>query len=104
MRNLRRSGTTTSITSSIEGDPTPVVPSSFVFTFDPDEGGYCKIWGLRYQIDAGADLGTTYKRFLGKRLVVTVELVDTTGAKASSTRTIRIDDKLLCPDGTTACN
>ena len=45
MRNLRRSGSTTMITSRIEGDPEPVVPSSFVFTFDPDEGAYCKIWG-----------------------------------------------------------
>ena len=105
MRNLRQSGSTTTITSSIEGDPEPVPPISFVFTFDRDEGPYCKVWGLRYQVDAGAgDLRSAYKRFLGKRLSVTVEVADSTGAKASSTRVVQIADKLLCPDGTDACN
>ena len=70
-----------------------------------DEGSYCKLWGLRYQLDSGAaDLGVEYKRFLGKRLEVTVEVIDSTGARAASTKTIQIGDKLLCPDGTTACN
>lgn len=105
MKNLRQSGSTTTITSSIEGDPVPVPPVSFVFSFDRDEGAYCKIWGLRYQVDAGAaDLRTAYKRFLGKRLSVTVEVTDSTGAKASSTRVVQIADKLLCPDGTDTCN
>ncbi len=105
MKNLRQSGSTTTITSSIEGDPEPVPPASFVFSFDRDEGAYCKIWGLRYQLDAGAgDLRTGYKRFLGKRLSVTVEVKDSTGAKASSTRVVQIADKLLCPDGTDSCN
>ena len=105
MKNLRQSGSTTTITSSIEGDPVPVPPASFVFSFDRDEGVYCKIWGLRYQVDAGAtDLRNAYKRFLGKRLSVTVEVTDSTGAKASSTRVVQIADKLLCPDGTDACN
>jgi len=105
MKNLRQAGSTTTITSSIEGDPVPVPPVSFVFSFDRDEGAYCKIWGLRYQVDAGAaDLRTAYKRFLGKRLSVTVEVADSTGAKASSTRVVQIADRLLCPDGTDACN
>jgi hypothetical protein len=104
MRNLRQSGSTTSLTSSIVDDPAPVVPTSYVFTYDRDEGGYCKLSGLRYQLDAGDDFGSTYKRFLGKRLAVTVEVVDSTGARASSTKTVRIADKLLCPDGTDSCN
>lgn len=105
LRNLRQSGSTTTITSSLEGDPEPVPPISFVFTFDRDEGSYCKVWGLRYQVDAGAaDLRNAYKRFLGKRLAVTVEIADSTGARASSTRVVRIADKLLCPDGTDTCN
>jgi hypothetical protein len=105
MKNLRQSGSTTTITSSIEGDPEPVPPVSFVFTYDRDEGSYCKVWGLRYQVDAGAgDLREAYKRFLGKRLSVKVEVLDSTGARASSTRVVQIADKLLCPDGTDACN
>lgn len=105
MKNLRQSGSTTSISATIEGDPEPVPPVSFVFTFDRDEGSYCKVWGLRYQVDAGAsDLRSAYKRFLGKRLAVTVEVLDSTGTKASSTRVVQLADKLLCPDGTDSCN
>jgi hypothetical protein len=105
MRNLRQSGSTTAITSRIVDDPMPVPPMAFVFTFERDEGAYCAIWGLRYQVDANApDLREGYKRFLGKRLEVTVEVRDSTGASARDTRTVQLADKLLCPDGTTACN
>lgn len=105
MKNLRQSGSTTHISSELEGDPTPVAPMAYVFTFDRDEGSYCKLYGLRYQVDSGAtDLSQGYKRFLGKRLKVTVKVSDTTGASAESTRTIQLSDKLLCADGTDNCN
>jgi hypothetical protein len=107
MKNLRQSGSTTTITSRIESDPgaAPPPPASYVFTFDRDEGSYCKLWGLRYQVDVGAsDLAAEYKRFLGKKLAVTVEVADSTGAKASGTKIVQIADKLLCPDGTDKCN
>lgn len=107
MKNLRQSGSRTTLTAKLVDEPAyPIPPAAYVFTFDRDEGDYCKLWGLRFQLDSGAiDLGTTYKRFLGKRLEVTVEVVDSTNARASSTKTIQIADKLLCPDGTTtSCN
>lgn len=105
MKNLRQSGSTTMITSELEGDPAPVPPMAYVFTFDRDEGNYCKLYGLRYQVDSGVtDLSAGYKRFLGKRLKVTVKVSDTTGASAESTRAIQLSDKLLCADGTDRCN
>lgn len=105
MKNLRQSGSTTMITSELEGDSAPVPPMAYVFTFDRDEGNYCKLYGLRYQVDSGVtDLTQGYKRFLGKRLKVTVKVTDTTGASAESTRSIQLSDKLLCPDGTDSCN
>lgn len=105
MKNLRQSGSRTTLTAKLVDDPSAIAPAAYVFTFDRDEGNYCKLWGLRYQLDSGAaDLGVEYKRFLGKRLEVTVEVVDSTGARAASTKTINIGAKLLCPDGTTACN
>jgi hypothetical protein len=88
-------------------DPgSPIMPAAYVFTFDRDEGNYCKLWGLRFQLDSGApDLATGYKRFLGQKVEVTVEVIDSTNAKATSTKTIQLADKLLCPDGTTtSCN
>jgi hypothetical protein len=107
MKNLRQSGSRTTLTAKLVADPTsPIAPAAYVFTFDRDEGNYCKLWGLRFQLDSGAtDLAADYKRFLGKQLEVTVEVTDSTNAKATSTKTILIADKLLCPDGTTtSCN
>lgn len=105
MRNLRQSGTTAMISSKVVGETDAVPPAAFVFTFDRDEGGYCKLYGLRYQLDVGAgDLTKAYKRFLGKTMEITILLTDSTKASATSTRTVKIADKILCPDGTTACN
>lgn len=107
MKNLRQSGSRTTLSAKLVDDPTaPIPPAGYVFTYDRDEGNYCKLWGLRFQLDSGAaDLGGDYKRFLGKKLEVTVEVIDSTNAKATATKTIQISDKLLCPDGTTStCN
>jgi len=107
MRNLRQSGSPTTLTAKLVDDPTsPIAPAAYVFTFDRDEGNYCKLFGLRFQLDSGAtNLAADYKRFLGKKVAVTVEVTDTTKATASATKTILIADKLLCSDGTTTtCN
>ncbi len=57
------------------------------------------------RIDAGAsDTTKEYRRFLGKKLEVTVEVKDSTGASARDTKVVQIADKLLCPDGTDSCN
>jgi hypothetical protein len=106
MRNLRRSGSISSLTARVLDDPSLVVPpAAFVFTFDPDEGGYCKLAGLRYQIDAGAtDLVNAYKPFLGKRIEVTLTVTDSLKESATSTRIIHLGDTLICRDGTDSCN
>ena len=107
MRNLRQSGSPTTLTAKLVDDPTsPIAPAAYVFTFDRDEGNYCKLYGLRFQLDSGAsDLGADYKRFLGKKLEVTASVTDSTKTTASSTKVIQIAPQLLCPDGTTTtCN
>jgi hypothetical protein len=106
MKNLRQSGSTTMITGKLVDQPdVPVPPMAFVFTFDRDEGNYCKLFGLRYQLDSGAsDLANDYKKFLGKKVAVTVTVTDSTKATASSTAIVTIADKLICPDGTDKCN
>ena len=104
MKNLRQSGSVTQITATMPDAPSVVIPpAAYVFTFDPDEGNYCKLWGLRFQLDANAvDLTTSYQQFLGKRLAVTTTITDSTGASGTSTRTIQIGPELLCPDGTSS--
>lgn len=94
MKNLRQAGTVTKI-SAVQPDTGKVIPpSNFAFTFDADEGGYCKLYGLRYQLDNG---GIDYRPFLGKPLDVTTTLVDSNGVTATSTAHIQIAPNLLNP-------
>jgi hypothetical protein len=85
-------------TTRIEGtDPTTGVtipPSAFVFTFAPAEGGFCKLYGLRYQLDNG---GIDYKQFLGKPLDVKVTITDQAGATATATTRIQVAPTLVNP-------
>ena len=92
MRNLKQAGSTTQVTGVQPGTNVAIPPTSFVFTFDPDEGGYCKLFGLRYQLDNG---GIDYKQFLGKPLDVTLEVRDTLGESAKSTAHIMVAPTVL---------
>lgn len=111
MRNLRQSGSTTTVTSTVIDGPMVLAPLAVVFTFDRDEGGFCKVYGLRYQVDVSG-LGPdgqsipapAYRDFLGKTMKVTAEVVDSTGARASASKTVHLAEKILCADGTEACN
>ena len=94
MKNLKQTGTITKISGVQPGTGMVIPPSSFAFTFDKDEGGYCKLYGLRYQLDNG---GIDYKPFLGKPLDVTTTLVDANGVTATSTAHIQVAPTLLNP-------
>jgi len=94
MKNMKQAGSTTQVSAVQPGTGTPIPPSSFAFTFDPDEGGFCKLYGLRYQLDNG---GIDYKQFLGKPLDVTTTVVDSIGQVASSTQHIQVAPTLVNP-------
>lgn len=94
MKNLKQSGSTTAITA-VQPDTGLTIPvTSFVFTFDRDEGGYCKLFGLRYQLD---NASTPVEKFLGKPLDVTVVVRDTTGATAQSTVRVNVASTVIVP-------
>lgn len=96
MKNLKQTGTTTSITG-VQPDTGLGIPvTSFVFTFDRDEGGFCKLFGLRYQLDNAA---TPVEKFLGKPLDVTIEVKDTTGAIGKATLRVNVGDSVVVPAG-----
>ena len=96
-RNLKQSGCTTTITSVQPGGL--VGPrSSFAFVFEPDQGGFCKLFGLRYQLDSD---GTDYHLFLGQPLDVTVTIADSmTGESGSAVAHINVAPQALCSNGT----
>lgn len=94
MKNLKQAGSTTAITA-VQPDTGLTIPvTSFVFTFDRDDGGYCKLFGLRYQLD---NASTPVEKFLGKPLDVTVEVRDTTGASTKSTVRVNVASTVVVP-------
>jgi hypothetical protein len=98
--NLKQSGSTTTI-SSVQPSTGLAGPSmSFAFTFEPDEGGFCKLAGLRYQLDLD---GADYHLFLGKPLDVTVLIKDMTGATGTGVAHIDVAPTILCPTGVPGC-
>lgn len=92
MKNLKQTGTMTTLSAAQPESTVTVQPTAFVFTFDRDEGGYCKLYGLRFQLDTG---GNAPQVFLDKPLDVKVEAVDRTGAKASATIRVQIAKTIL---------
>ncbi|MGH7271955.1 MAG: hypothetical protein ACREJ3_16115 [Polyangiaceae bacterium] len=97
--NLSQNGATTTITSAQPGGLMGP-KTSYVFPFDPDQGGFCKLAGLRYQLDAD---GADYHSFLGMPLTVSVTVADPSGKTATGVAHITIDSQLLCPMGLSGC-
>ncbi len=92
MQNLKQSGSTTTVTAVQPGTGATVAPFSVVFTFLPDDGGFCKLYGLRFQLDAN---GVDYTQFLGKPLDVTVTIADSLGETGSGIAHINLDTTVL---------
>jgi len=92
MHNLKQSGSITTITGTQPGTGVQIPPTAFVFTFDPDEGGYCKLYGLRYQLDNG---GIDYKQFLGKPLDIQVVVKDSLGETGTGVAHVNVDSTIL---------
>jgi len=99
-QNLKQGGATTSMTGVQPGTGLVGPRTSFAFTFDPDEGGFCRLAGLRYQLDVDR---TDYHLFLGKPLDITVVIADPSGATGTGVAHVNIDPLILCPSGTTGC-
>jgi hypothetical protein len=94
--NLKQSGSTTTITSIQPSTGLTGPRTAFVFTFDPDQGGFCKLAGLRYQLDVD---GTDYHRFLGQPLDITVTITDASGASGTGVAHVQVAPTILCASG-----
>lgn len=91
LKNLTQSGSITSLTGHFADLGYDVGPFNVIFTFDPDEGGYCKIYGLRFQLDTDHDI----HEMLGHTLVVTGSIKDKDGDVGEGTRTVKLSDTIL---------
>jgi hypothetical protein len=96
MENLKETGSVTTITSAQPDTGLAGPSTSYAFTFNADEGGYCKLFGLRYQLDV---TGTDYHLFLGHPLDVTVTIKDSSGATGSGVAHLAVAPTILCLSG-----
>jgi hypothetical protein len=94
MKNLKQTGTTTRVSGVQPETGAKIPPTTLAFAYAPDEGGYCKLFGIRYQLD---NEGIDYRPFLGKPLDVTVTATDIAGATATTTVHVQIAPTLLNP-------
>ena len=92
MKNLKQAGSTTKISGVQPGTGTVIPPTTLAFTYAPDEGGFCKLYGIRYQLD---NEGVDYKQFLGKPLDLTVTVTDSAGATVTETTRVQIAPTLV---------
>ena len=94
MKNLKQAGSTTRISGLQPETGLAIPPTTLAFGYAPDEGGFCKLYGIRYQLD---NEGVDYKPFLGKPLDVTVTVTDASGTSATSTSRVNIAPTLVNP-------
>jgi hypothetical protein len=93
MKNLGQSLTRTILRGEAGGMKIP--ETAVVFSYGPDEGGYCKLFGIRYQFDVdSAGRNIDYRPFLGKPLKIEVELVDQRGRSVKKTLDVVLADSL----------
>jgi hypothetical protein len=90
-KNLLQSGSLTRVTGHFPDLDLDVSPMQVIFTFDQDEGGYCKLYGMRFQLDQNHDIAS----LLGKVLKVTVKVTDKDGDVGTGERTVTLSQDLL---------
>jgi hypothetical protein len=95
MKNLGQSLTRTILRGEAPTLGLKIPETAVVFSYGPDEGGYCKLFGIRYQFDAdSAGRNIDYRPFLGKPLNIEVELIDQGGRRAKKTLNVVLADTL----------
>ena len=87
MKNLLGSGSRTTLEAVSPSTGTAISPFDVIFTYKPSEGGYCKLYGLRYQLDLD---GVDYVPLLGKELDVTATVVDSSGDSGRDSRRVML--------------
>jgi hypothetical protein len=87
VKGLKQAGSITTITAVQPGTNLAAPKAKFAMAFSEETGGFCKLYGLRYQLDAGGDLAP----FLGKPLDLQVEVAEPGGLSASAAAHIIID-------------
>lgn len=89
IKNLRQSGSVTAVSGVFPALGYSPPPLQVVFTFDPDEGDYCKLYGLRFRLD---DTDHPIESLLGETLELTVRISDQDEDAAEASTTVVLSD------------
>lgn len=92
LKNLRQSGTVTEVRGRVVELDYDTPPYSVVFRLERDEGGFCKVYGLRFQVDSPE---MPIASLLGKEIDLTVSVSDSDGASATAQTRVRLSDDFL---------
>jgi len=87
MKNLLGSGSRTTLEAVSPSSGTAISPFDVIFTYKPSEGGYCKLYGLRFQLDLD---GVDYLPLLGKELDINATVVDRSGTVGRDSRRVML--------------
>ena len=90
-KNLHQSGSITSVTGHFPDLGLDVGPFTVIFTMEPDEGGYCELYGLRFQLDET----TPIDQLLGHPLDITVTVTDSDMSVGTGTRNVVLSQTYL---------
>lgn len=92
LKNLKQSGSVTDVSGTFPALGYSPPPMAVVFTFDPDEGDYCKIFGLRFRLD---DTDHPIESLFGQDLTLTVKITDKDGDVGEDSVTVKLSDAAL---------
>lgn len=92
VKNLHRSGSITEVGGEIPSLGLSLTPLKVIFTMDPDEGGYCKLYGLRFQLDIDGD---DINSMLGAEVRVIVTITDSTGDVGQDDLWLTLSDYII---------
>ena len=92
MKNLLQSGSITEVTGTFPELGFDAAPYKVIFTFDQDEGGYCKLPGLRFRLDTPEH---PIEELLGKQVEIRVKVTDKEDDVGEGTRTIVLSSDFI---------
>ncbi|AUX36205.1 MULTISPECIES: hypothetical protein [Sorangium] len=91
LKNLRQSGSITVVNGAVPELDYAIEPLRVIFTLDQDEGGFCKLAGLRFRLDGER----TIDELLGKVVDVEVTVTDTDGDTGTGRRKVTLSQAIL---------
>jgi len=92
LKNLKQSGSLIEVTGRAPSLGIDLPSFLVAFSFDPDEGGWCKIYGLRFRLD---DDDTPIESLLGQPVEITVTITDPDGDVGTATKSAVLSTNIL---------